>query len=268
MIADLIHDKLKIRLITRNVMSVYSTNYKYTDEFLRTLKHSNYVVNKQSSLSDSIVSYVKKNYNLYENIYLYSKHNKEIRTDKFVEYLNFLNLNHLLWLHFYQLSKEDLKLVELLLQLSTEKKFVIVDYIDSYKCKEKLYTLVFHVGLEDRLIMIPFRNIADAVNNSTCQCYVKKPNVAKIQATFSNEFINSEFNTSVDYYTKKRPLIYHANKNYIVPSYRYTISEKFLIFLYNIKMTLIALFNWWHIIPNKCIPRETSKSSEITKYVS
>lgn len=42
MIADLIHDKLKIRLITRNVMSVYSTNYKYTDEFLRTLKPVSY----------------------------------------------------------------------------------------------------------------------------------------------------------------------------------------------------------------------------------
>lgn len=268
MIADLIHDKLKIRLITRNVMSVYSTDTRYTDSFIRTLKHSNYVVNKESVSSDSFVSYVKKNYNVYENVFLHIKHNKEFRLEKFVEYLNFFNLNHLLWVHFYQLKYDELNLIELLMQLSTTKKVVVTNYIDTYKDKDKLYTLVFHVGLEDRLIIIPFRNIVDAVNNSTCQCYVKKENVAKIQATFSNEFINSEFNTSVDYYTRKRPLIYHANKNYIVPSYKYNVSELFLIFLYSIKMTLIALFNWWHIVPNKCLPRETSQTSEITKYVS
>ena len=39
MIADLIDDKLDIRLISQNVMAVYSTNNEYKDSFIRKLKH-------------------------------------------------------------------------------------------------------------------------------------------------------------------------------------------------------------------------------------
>ena len=46
MIADLVDDKLKLRFITRNVMSVYSTNNEYTDDFIRKLKHSDYIIDK------------------------------------------------------------------------------------------------------------------------------------------------------------------------------------------------------------------------------
>jgi hypothetical protein len=245
MIADLIDDKLKIRLITRNVMAVYSTNSEYTDNFIRRIKHSSYVVNKEKVASDSIISYIKKTYNIYENIYRYVKRHRDVSLEKFIDYISFLDLNHLLWTHFYQLSKNDLRLIELLIQLSSNRKIVVTDYIDDFKDSSKLYSLLFHVGLEDRLIIVPFKNITDAVNNSTCQCYVKNDTAAKIQQTFSNEFINTEFKTSLVYYSNKRPKIYSHNNALIAPtSYRYSLYELFAIILFFVKMLFISFYNW------------------------
>lgn len=244
MIADLV-DSCDIRLITRNVMAVYSTNNEYTDNFIRKLKHSSYIVNHKEVSSDSIISYVKKTYNVYENIYRFVKRHKDINYNKFIEYLSFLDLSHLLWLHFYQLSRSSLSIVEILLQLSTDKKIVIIDYIDDLQCRSKIYSLLFHIGLEDRLIIVPFNNIDEAVNNSTCQCYVKSLNEAKIQSRFSNEFINTEFSTSVVHYNGLRPLIYKKSSKTIRPiCYRYTFYEILLIVLFSIKLFLITLDNW------------------------
>lgn len=246
MIADLVNDKLKIRLITRNVMSVYSANKEYTDNFIRILKHSDYIVNKNKVSSTNIISYIIKNYNQYENIFRYIKSHNNINLTKFSEYLNFFNLNHLLWLHFYQLTDIQLKLVELLIQLSSDYKIIITDYIDQLaEYTPKLYTLLFHVGLEDKLIIVPFNKVEEAVNNSTCQCYVKSNNVAKIQAAFSSEFINSEFNTDKEYYKDSRPIVYKKDSNYIIPkSYTYCFYELLLILIFSIKMLYITFYNW------------------------
>ena len=245
MIADLIDSQLKIRLITRNVMSVYSTNNEYTDIFLRKLKRSSYEVNGKLVSSDSFISYVNKNYNRYKNLFRFANDNKSINTDKFIEYLNFLGLHHFLWLHFCQLDNDDLSLVELLLQLSSDKPIVITDYIDTNKHKDKLYTLVFHVGLEDRLIITPHTDIVSAVNNATCQCYVKSPTAAKIQRRFPDKFINEEFNTDTKYYSGKYPTMYIKDKTIIKPtSYRYTLYELLLIFLFSLKMIYISVYNW------------------------
>ena len=250
MIADLVDDTFKIRLITRNVMCVYSTDKQFVDSFLLKLKHSNYIVNNEQTKSDSIVAYTKKSYNPYENIYRYILRNNNIDATKFSEYLNYFGLNHLLWVHFYQLNKNDLLLVETLMSLSNNKQVVILDEIDSLECKNNLYSLAFHLGLENRLIIIPFTNIHDAVNNSTCQCYVKNYNAAKIQSDFSNEFINTEFNTSEEYYSRIRPSIYKKSDNYIMPSsYKYTLYELFLIYLYYIKMIISSLNVWRYQLP-------------------
>lgn len=248
MIADLIDDKLDIRLITRNVMSVYSTNNEYTDSFIRKLKHSSYILNNTDKVSsNSIISYIVKDYNIYENIFRFVKRHKQFNYNKFVEYLSFIKMSHLLWIHFYQLDPDKLKLVELVLQLSTNKKMVITDYIDELDCRDKLYTLLFHVGLEDRLIIVPFKNIDEAVNNSTCQCYIKSLDSVKIQSRFPNEFIEKEFNVSHDYYTGLRPKVYEKNLALarIRPiSYKYTFYEILLILLFSIRMMLIKFNNW------------------------
>ena len=246
MIADLIDDKFNIRLITKNVMSVYSTNNEYTDYFIRKLKHSNYIINNRITIqSDKFISYIKKTYNIYENIFKYVSRRDDISTCKFIEYLNYLDLNHLLWLHFYQLSKDNLSIVEILLQLSTNKNIIVIDYIDHLKCKDRLYSLLFKIGLDDRLIIVPFKDISDALNYSTCQCYVKSFNDAKIQSRFSEEYISYEFNSKLSCYKSDRPKVYIKNSNAIIPaSYKYSLYELITIFLFNIKMLLINLYNW------------------------
>lgn len=245
MIADLIDDSLHIRLITRNVMSVYSTNKEYTDSFIRKLKHSNYIIKHKTTSSNVFISYIKNNYNIYENIFRFINSNKYINSNKFIEYLGYLDLTHLLWLHFYQLHKEEISIVEILMQLSSDSPVIILDYIDGLECKHKLYSLLFHVGLEDRLIIVPFNNIYDAVNNSTCQCYIKHPMAIKIQSEFSNSFIMSEFNTSLEYYSNVRPNIYRSNNFIITPnSYHYTFYELLLILIFNIKLFFISFYNW------------------------
>lgn len=245
MIADLIDEKLNIRLITRNVMSVYSTNNEYTDSFIRKLKHSDYKIADKPVSSSSFISYVKKDYNIYKNIFRFVSEDKRINEDRFIEYLNYFGLNHLLWLHFYQLNEEDLTLVEILMQLASDKPVVITNYIDSSKYVEKLHSLLFYVGLEDRLIIVPYKDISKAVNNTTCQCYVKRPDAAKIQSRFPDNFINEEFNTSQGYYTGHRPPVYVKYSNAIKPaSYTYTVYEIILIMLFSIKMLYIQFYNW------------------------
>jgi hypothetical protein len=245
MIADLVDDKLNLRFITRNVMSVYSTNTEYLEAFIRKLKHSEYIINKHHVLSESFISYIRKDYNIYKNIFRYIKKCRHINQDKFIEYLSYFSINHFLWLHFYQLSKEDLVLTEILMQLASDMPVVIVDYIDELPYRDKLYSLLFHVGLDNRLIIVPFKNITDAVNNSTCQCYVKSPLAVKIQSDFSNDFINYEFNTSLEYYNGLRPPIYKPDKLEIKPiSYKYSLYEIFLIFLFAVKMMYVSLYNW------------------------
>lgn len=245
MIADLINEHNDVRLITKNVMSVYSTNKEYTDNFIRKLKHSSYKVNNKTISSDEIICYVKKTYNIYENIYRFVERHQDINTDKFIEYLNYFNKYHLLWMHFYQLSKNDLSLIEILLQLSSNKQIIIIDYIDSYEYKDHLYSLLFNVGLDDKLVIVPFTNIIDAVNNSTCQCYVKSDNAVKVMSRFPNEFINYEFDTHIEYYTGKFPQLYCKSNSTTFPcSYKYSIYELLLIFLFSIKFALIKFNNW------------------------
>jgi len=245
MIADLIDDKLNIRLITRNIMSVYSTNNEYTDYFIRKLKHSDYTIDDKQVSSNSFISYVKRDYNIYKNISRFVSKNKHINNDKFTEYLNYFGLVHLLWLHFYQLSKEDLNLVEILMQLASDKPVVIIDYIDDSKYVEKLYSLLFHVGLEDRLIIVPYKDIFKAVNNATCQCYVNTPDAAKIQSRFPDNFLNETFNTTRGYYTGHRPPIYVKDSSIVKTiSYTYSWYEILLIVLFSLKMLYIKLYNW------------------------
>lgn len=247
MIADIIDNKLHIRLITRNIMSVYSTDSEYVGKFIRKLKHSKYIVNNDKTVnSDDIISYVKRTYNTHENIYRFVRRHSDIDTNKFIEYLNFIDLHHLLWLHFYQLSEQNLSIIEILLQLSTNKPIVIVDYIDGLKHKDKLYTLLFHVGLENRLIIVPFNDIDEAVNNSTCQCYIKSEDSVTVCSKFPNEYIEKEFNTSPHvYYTGLKPLLYRRSSYIIKPtSYTYTITEIVLIILFSLKMLLITFNNW------------------------
>lgn len=245
MIADLIDDKLDIRLITRNVMAVYSVNSEYTDSFLMKIKHSCYNVEGDRLSSDSFISYNRRTYNIYKNIYRFVKDSHEYDINKFTEYLNYFGLNHLLWMHFYQLDLHTLKLVEMLIQLSSNKSIVVLDYIDDYDFKDKFYSLLFHIGLDNRLIIVPFKNIADAVNNSTCQCYVKNNIAVKIKPKFSNEFINTEFNTSLEYYNGKRPRIYSPDNVAVVPtSYKYSLYELILIFLFSIRLLLLQFRIW------------------------
>lgn len=244
MIADLT-ESTDIRLITKNVMAVFSTDEKLTDSFIRRLKTHSYIVNDKQLTARDIISYVVKNYNIYENLFRFVERNSEFNSDKFIEYLNYFNLGRLLWLHFYQLRKEDLSLVEILLQLSTEKHFIITDYVDCSKYKLKLYSLFLHVALDDKLIIVPFKNIDDAVNYTTCQCYVKNESAVKIMTRFPNEFLNYEFHNSKLYYKPILPHIYENNSIILAPSsYKYSLYELFLILLFSIKMLFTYLYNW------------------------
>ena len=72
MIADLIEynkHRSEIRLITKNVMSVYSIKQAYTDNLIHKLKHADYLVDNKIIKSSDIISYNDKKYNMYENVY-------------------------------------------------------------------------------------------------------------------------------------------------------------------------------------------------------
>ena len=168
MIADLIEynkHRSEIRLITKNVMSVYSIKQIYTDNLIHKLKHADYLVDNKIRKSSDIISYNDKKYNMYENVYRYIISDTNYSLSRFAEYLNYFNLNHILWLHFYQIPSDDLHLVEILMTLSSNKPIIILDYIDKLSYKNKLYSLLFHIGLLDKLIIVPYTDIPDAISN-------------------------------------------------------------------------------------------------------
>ena len=246
MIADLVHNSIKLRLITKNVMSVYSTNNEYTDRFILELFRSKYTVNDEILNSDELICRPFKDYNRYENLYRYVISQCNNATDTFIEYLSYLNLTHLLWVHLYELSDEHLHIVELLIQLVSNKPIIVLEPIENISLYDDLRSIISYVGLKDKLIIIPFTNIELAVNDSTCQCYVKSPTSVKIESRFPEEFINLEFKSSYSYYTRAKCQRYMKPSFTLSPtSYRYTLFEYVLIILFKIKLMLIIAVNNW-----------------------
>ena len=245
MIFDLIDDNIELRLITRNVMSVFSISRENTDRVLRKIKHGTYSCCGERE--NSLVAYSKKDYNLYSNIFEYVSNKLKYNVESFAEYLNYFNLNHLLWLRFADISGDESLLIETLLQILSDKPIVVLDYIEKSPYRELLCSLIYHEGLKDRIIIVPYTDIAAAVNNSTCQCYVRGLNDIKVQSKFSNAYLNTEFNTDIEYYTGKVPLLYTGSSGYIFPSsYVYQLNDLFLIFIYRLYYMWILFFNWRH----------------------
>lgn len=244
MIADLIDADYSVRFITRNVMSVFSSNTNYISHLLYKIKHSRYSVDNESFVeSEDIVAYISRDYNIKENVFLYVR--KRFDISKFSEYLNFFDKNHLLWLHFCDLSAHDRLLVEILIALLKNKKITVLDYFDDAQFAKDLVSLLFKIGLDDRLIIYPCVNISFGLNNSTCQCYVRDKKSAKVQSRFSEEYLAEELQTLDVRYDSYRPLVYRKNSDYLVPiSYKYSLYELLLIFLFSIKMLCIKVFNW------------------------
>jgi len=244
MIADLIDTDYNVRLITRNVMSVFSSNSDYVASFAYKIKHTKYTVDNELLVkSEDIVAFISRDYNVKENIFRYIK--KRFNVDKFSEYLNFFGKNHLLWLHFSDLSDKDRLLVEILIALSKDKKITFLDYFDDAPFAKDLISLLFKIGLEDKLIIYPCMKISFGLSNSTCQCYVRDRNSAKVQSRFSEEYLAEELQTSDVRYDSDRPLVYRKNDDYLTPiSYKYSLYELLTIFLFSIKMLCIKIFNW------------------------
>lgn len=244
MIADLIDDKLHIRLITRNVMSVYSTDSKYTDDFILKLKHSFYTINysDKQSYSNTFIAYLVRDYNKYKNIFRYIS--KYYNIKKFTEYLNFFDKNHLLWLHFSDLSDDDLCLIECLILLLSNKQIIILDYFDDRPFASQMISLLFKIGLEDKLIIYPCKDVNFGINNSTCQCFVQSADSVKIQTRFLDHYLSEQLNSEI-HYISYHPAIYNSTNNYIIPQkYSYTLYEIILIIMFSIKMICIKIFNW------------------------
>ena len=151
MIADLVDNAIDIRLITRNVMSIFSTKDEYVDHLAYVIKHTRFLVNDEIVRSEKIVAFVDRDYNSEENIFRYV--NKRFSIRKFTEYLNFFDKNHLLWLHFSDLSKYDRLLVEILVALIHDKQIIYLDYFDDAPFANDLISLLFEIGLEDKLII-------------------------------------------------------------------------------------------------------------------
>ena len=171
MIADLIDSQISMRLITTNVMSIFSTSTDFVDHLAYKVKHTSLLVNGKTVRSESVVSFIDRNYNINKNIFRYVS--KRFSITLFAEYLNFFNKAHLLWLHFSDLDKYDKLLVEILIALLRNKEITYLDYFDDAPFAHDLISLLFEIGLEDRLIIYPCRDVAFGINNSTCQCYVK-----------------------------------------------------------------------------------------------
>lgn len=244
MIADLIDADYNIRLITRNVMSVFSSNPNYISHLLYKIKHSKYSVDNELLVkSEDIVAYISRDYNIKENVFRYVS--KRFDINKFSEYLSFFDKNHLLWLHFCDLSPHDRLLIEILVTLLKNKKITVLDYFDDAPFAKDLVSLLFKIGLDDRLIIYPCSNISFGLNNSTCQCYVRDRRSAKVQSRFSEEYLAEELHTLNVRYDSNKPLVYRKNDDYLVPvSYKYSLYELLLIFLFSIKMLFIKIFNW------------------------
>lgn len=243
MIADLADNTIDIRLITRNVMSVFSTKDEYIDHLAYLIKHTQFLVNDEIVRSEKIVAIIDKNYNCEENIFRYV--NRRFSIKKFTEYLNFFDKNHLLWLHFSDLSKHDRLLVEILITLLSDKQIIYLDYFDDAPFAHDLISLLFEIGLGDKLIIYPCRNVSFCVSNSTCQCYVKSYESAKIQSRFSEEYLAEELSDPNIEYNASIPDVYTKRCDYLIPkSYQYSLQEILLIFLFNIKLLYIKAFNW------------------------
>lgn len=243
MIADLVDNAIDIRLITRNVMSIFSTKDEYVYHLAYVIKHTRFLVNDEIVRSEKIVAFVDRGYNSEENIFRYV--NKRFSIRKFTEYLNFFDKNHLLWLHFSDLSKYDRLLVEILIALLHDKQIIYLDYFDDAPFAHDLISLLFEIGLEDKLIIYPCRDVAFGVSNSTCQCYAKSYESAKIQSRFSEEYLAEELSNPDIEYTASRPCVYIKHGDYLIPkSYHYSLQEILLIFLFSIKLLCIKAFNW------------------------
>lgn len=245
MIADVINGATNIRFITKNVMSVYSVNRQYTDAFLLNLFCSEYLVDGRQFSVDELICRPLRGYNKYENIYRYVSRHYSRMTNTFVEYMSYLKLTHLLWLHFYQLKIEHLRVVELLIQLISDKPIIVLDYIEDHPLYNDLCSIISSVGLNDKLIIIPFTNVRLAVNCSTCQCYVKSPTAVKIESRFPEEFLRLEFNSKDSYYCRHRINKYCKPEFALAPvSYKYSMLEYLLIVLFRIKLMYIIFNNW------------------------
>lgn len=247
MFVDLLDQNYKLRLITKNVLSVFSTNDNVASDFLTTLSNAKFKVNNKDIVtSDKLISNINYNYNKYENIFNYITKQTDIDKNKVIEYISYFKINHILWLSFDQINQCELQLLNMVLQLASFKRIIITDYFDDNPYKYKVYSLLFKVGLEDRLIIIPFRNLNDATSNSTCQCYVKEPNNVRIQTKFSVEYLNYEFKSSVNYYNNiQLPHIYTNHELRLRPTkYKYNLYQLLLILLYNIRLMLYSFFNW------------------------
>lgn len=244
MIADLINDQYNVRLITKNVMSVYSTNTEYTDHLIRTLKHSDYIVNNCKINGNTIISYQTNTINKYKNVFRLIK-SLNVNHNKVFDYIAYFDICHILWMKVFQLTPAELKLLRLSLQLSEDKQIVITDYLDDLQIKSKVYSLLYHEGLNDKLIVIPFTDIHDALNCSTCQCYVKSYNRCKILPRFPSVFVNHEFKSDSLSYTNRTPDIYVNNNYPLIPlSYKYSTYDLLLICAYFIKILFIQYLNW------------------------
>lgn len=245
MIADLVNSKYKLRLITMNVMSVFSKSNHALIDFIQTLKHSQYIINDKVVDADLIISYPLKFYNIYRNVYDFITTHTEYNIATISKYLSNFKLSHILWLNFNQLSQDELQVLMLIMQLSTSKKIIITDFIDQNKFKHQLYSLLYACGLQNKIIIIPFTNINDAINNSTCQCYVQSISNVKVLPKFSDKYLQHELNTSDVKYTLQKPLIYNDNHSFIKPiNYHYSFYNLLLIFIYRLKMLLTLFINW------------------------
>lgn len=250
MIADLINDTYKVRLITKNVMSVFSSSKSDLDEFLTLLHSSNYIVNGLVKSADNILCYKLPNINKFECVYhILEKHTSNL--SKSIEYISYLGLNHILWIKWHHLSDSDLLAVSTVIRLMSERKIILIDCIESHQLRDKLYSIAYNIGIADKLVIIPYTSVFEAVNNSTCQCYFKHDFGAKIISKFSNEFLNKEFNTSVNYYHTSKPKVYCNTSAVLAPtSYKYSAYDLILIYLYSIKILFLNLITHWRFINN------------------
>ena len=120
-----------------------SSDSGYTYHFAYNIKHATrYIINNNTETdSENVVAFITRDYNSRENIFRYVT--KRFDVDKFSEYLNFFNKNHLLWLHFSDLSNSDRLLVEILIALLHNKKIIFLDYFDDAPFANDMISLLF-----------------------------------------------------------------------------------------------------------------------------
>lgn len=247
MIADLINNKYPIRLITHNVMSVFSPSQKYLEEFLSTLKSSKYLKCGCTVSANSFICYDINIPSKYISTYLIlAKYSNNLA--KALEYISYLNLNYTLWTRWFQLSPDDILAIITVIKLVSSKEVILLDYIDHHPLKDKLYSLAYHTGLSDKLIIIPFKSITEAVNHSTCQCYIKPGIGVKVLPKFSNEFLNNEFNTSCMYYKFTNIKQYRREHFTLAPAgIKYTFIDLIAIVLGTLNLIFTKYLLYWRV---------------------